>query len=57
MTDHLSLVPSDQHARRQELKDLITLCLREADALNLPMTGIHLNDALESLRGLDHIER
>lgn len=57
MTDHLSLVPSDEHARRRELKELITLCLREADALNLPMTGIHLNDALESLQGLDHTKR
>ncbi len=36
--------------RMASLAEMITICLREADALALDMTGIHLNDALESLK-------
>lgn len=42
--------PDPDAARRQELRELVTLCLWHADAMGLAMMGIHLNEALESLK-------
>jgi hypothetical protein len=54
MRDLSKVLSDDDKLRTVELADMLKLCLREADYLNLAMVGIHLSNAIAVMAVVRH---